>query len=497
MNYGDAYAYRIDVAINNSEAFDKAQRELDEFSAKLYANQRAAKAASQSLKETSQQFVSAGAVTNRMTGVLGNAGAAVFQLANLMEDAQFGARALGNNVGMLVSTLGGFSPVAMAVGGVLQVLTAVFKDQIDAMLAEWGVLDKNLIPKTKEAEAAMDSMATATERVTDALKQQSGQVREAGQIVAKEFDNLSVESQNLLRQALLGQGGGTRETKVFEKRLQDAKDFVESQAKKGLRIDQSVIRKAEDELIESRKRQWEGTTKELDRLLGEVAKGSNEARLELAQLAVMAGGPELNRFAANLRDAADGLDVAKKKVEELAAEEEKLTQSLIDQGKANEEYTREVVRQADERARAVEEEERRKAEAARQARLDERTKLAVQSFGPMIGQQIGAFLQNAAANGVDPQQAQAQAIDNTMQFLMRAGLDVKTAGSTAQALVEDQSKMIEQLVWGVDAMVGMMREQLSHTRFNRNVIDRSLNDIRRLQIMGRSMNGGNNLMGRW
>lgn len=191
-----------------SATVKKTAKELASLKNDLAGYQKAAAAATATTKAAGDAVEQTAAAARSSAGGFANAGNAVFQLTNLMEDAQFGARGLQNNVGQLIATMGGFSPLAMAAAGAGTILVGVFRDTIDSALEASGILDENLAKGLDKAKEKTDALAEAQKsllatlpNVTAGIKDQVAAVGE----LAKKIEGTTASK--LIEDAIIQESG--------------------------------------------------------------------------------------------------------------------------------------------------------------------------------------------------------------------------------------------------------------------------------------------------
>jgi hypothetical protein len=247
-NFGDNYNYVVSFdtqrlseagrATDAVKAFDKAtsasaqsakeasrasERLRDEFGRFVAVGDRAA-ATAQANASASNAAANSSANFGR---VMGGLAPAIAQGAQLFDDLQYGTRAAAGNLNLLISAAGGFTPVAMALGGAVQVLVTLFKDSIDPMLAQAGILDDNLVKgmnRAKEAtnafkDAQADLLATMP-NVSQGMKDQLDKLAE----LSKQMEG--TQAKRLMEQAAL------EETQYRVQELKKSQDDLAEAEKK-------------------------------------------------------------------------------------------------------------------------------------------------------------------------------------------------------------------------------------------------------------------------
>jgi hypothetical protein len=369
-----------------NEQLVKAARALAPLRAELAGYERAAARAAAGAKAAADATEDASEKATASKQGFANAGNAVFQMANLMEDAQFGARGLANNIGMLAGSMFNFHPIAMAVGGVLQVLTAVFKDQIDAVLAQAGILDENLVKGMDKAKDATEGLADAQKNllatmpgVTVGIKDQVQQIGE----LLKALDG--TQARRLMEQGALDETGyRSRDVADALKQVEAMREEVRKVDVPGPERDRQVsermtwLRAAEKKLAEITADRQQFAQDRVARQIA-AAGSSDQAALDQAQrlrnlsektgnedLANMAGA--LERLTQTFRDfetqAADQAAGARGRIQQQERDRQ-LVEALLSQGDDNKEASDRLVERLEKDAQA----EREKAAAANDLRL--------------------------------------------------------------------------------------------------------------------------------
>lgn len=430
-----------------SDAVKKAARELAPLKAELAGYERAAAKAAAAAKASADATEDASAKAKSSAAGFGNAGNAVFQMANLMEDAQFGARGLANNIGMLASTMFNFHPVAMAVGGVLQVLTAVFRDQIDAMLAQAGILDENLVKGMNNAKEATEDFAASQEKLLASMPNVTVQIKEQVAAIGEMTKKLEgTQAKRLMEQAALEETGyRTKDLAQAQKELSAAQAEMNRIAAQGPAADPGGRRMAlAVRQRDQAQQQIEGIAADRqrfaeDRVARQTARAgsSEEGALEQAarlrnlsdrtgnqDLADLAGAIE--RLTQTYKDAeadAGGMGVRTRERQQREAADRALVDALLQQGDDNREATDRLTEQQRQAADAAR-------EAAQQAMAD-----------PVVAGAGAGMLQDLMA-GKDP----AAAADELMQQLRQLGYTIEEAFSTAARVTAEVNQRAQQQI---------------------------------------------------
>lgn len=512
-NYGDNYSYQIQIGANgiqDAKAASAAVRDLGE-SADM-AGRRAANSAiafaqmQASLDEIALHSRMTSAALNDVTMSVGTrlpagakrAGDGMGNLSNIlfigagaMEDAQFGARALGNNLVQLaaMATMRAHPAIA-AVATIGTVVATVFgKDMINSALAYVGILDENLIPKTKEQTAVLESMATAAGRVADRLKADSAEVQKAGRDIAQGMDDMSSQGKGDLIQRLIPD-------KIPENRmrvLKDLKDQLEGTLAGmpttgfldfGEHSRKAVEKRLADTLEAMRKVRVDAeqaATAQITGLQAEAARGSETAKQKLIEMAKAVGTQEMLAYA-------DAVFKTTRAYKEWAAQGEKNKQVLEDQGKAQDELMKKGAAAAEEQAQRLLEawEKEKKIQAERDEaaakRFGGKADVQANAFRGALSPQIQAMLADAAGRGMDPGAARAAVMGQASQAMQRSGVNPMEASAAAAKLVEEQSAFVEQMVANLDAVLGMLVGQERVGTWGRKQAAIQANQLRAMQL---------------
>jgi len=418
----------------------------------------------------------------------------IFAAVNLMEDAQFGARGLANNLLQIaIIATSKAHPALQAVAAVGTVLATSFgREQIDSFLAWAGILDENLIPKAKEAKDALDEMATAGGRVAKALSAESGKIQEAGAEYAKLIDDLSAESEGKLVQAALSTKGADRRIADLEYEIKKAQHELNNNVGPLEFFRASKLRESIsgylDEINKVRAESMKAAQAEIDQLIANASKGSEEAKKKLIGLAGSVGTPELLEYAAALWKTTDEAKRSAAEVEKVAKARERLIEQLKEQKKKQDDLMKAEAAAAEENAqrllRAWELEKQIQAEKDRAAadRLGHRGDVQANAFRDMLAPQIQAMLADAAGRGMDANDAKIAVAGMATQAMMQSGVKPLDAGNAARKLVEEQAGFVDQLVANMDAVLGMLVGQERRGTWARRQAAIQANQLRAMQL---------------
>jgi hypothetical protein len=184
----------------------------------------------------------------------------------------------------LIGSMTRFHPIGIAVGAALQGIAIANKDAIDGWLASVGILDKNLIPKTKEGAAALKEFGTEAEAMAARLKGADADVRQFGQTIAEAFDQSSQKARDLLVESFekaTDQQTVGRLERELAKLGKEFADAVAMGAEGGAATLQVIIARKEKELTETRERLKNEAQEEARKVQEAIAGGDETALLAL------------------------------------------------------------------------------------------------------------------------------------------------------------------------------------------------------------------------
>lgn len=479
---GDQYSYEVIYTDANTapQFIDKAGRVRDSLGRFVATGRQvadaledippAANAAGASLATMATAADASAANGGRLTAALGRIGPAMLQIGQLAEDAQFGVRGLANNVPILISALGGFSPQAQLAAGASSLLLIAFRDQIEAGLEWAGVLDENVVKGLHKGEEATlrwtEKLAKLREEFEDAgkpAKDQAGAITQAFEDAGK-----AAEAEVARMIGALGDPEIDRKREELEEKLGRLAEGIRREQENPDIASFGVLRQLKAALADTDKalKELEGEgVKALEKLKREAVQ-SDEALARLAGAARAAGEAGL---ADALRDATDAAKKLKEANEATAKQaEEDARKAEAEEAKRKQRHEAELERKQRE-AEAAEEKAEREAEAEEEAQdrmlraidnarkqqerleLDEATQRVLGALGGRFDQGISAALQSRTLAGqelgaVGVSGATDDVAGQVVRRLVRSGVGLDAARGAARQLVEEQAGAIQAVI---------------------------------------------------
>jgi hypothetical protein len=522
-NFGDKYTAEVEIQARGTERVDRARDALGRFTkatADAAATAKAAAPAATMMASGLEQVElaamdTAAAVraadyhlemmihTQRQATVAMNLsrdagsrlGMGILMVSQAAEDAQFGVRGLMNNIMPLVTTIGGFSPVAVGIGAALQLVVGANRELIDGWLAAAGILDENLIPKTKEATAALEEFEAVSKRQTTAQQESGRRAQEAiaefggATDTATGAENLSAAVQGLMLQGIEDDPAvkaARRELATRTRATDRATDpdamvaakSMEDAARKGLEAALAGFRTRAEQRAQG--------------MIGGAATG-NEAELvsllrtlnENAQFFAGRGiAPEL---AGGLAGARQGRVLSDRRDEEFAKRMEEEEQRIQEEIRNDEEAA-----QIEARAQADAEREAEAARRERERAQEQADREAQRRAGELGG---AAGLHGEMMDGGSP----AALAEQMYEDLRNQGMGVAQAFEMAGRAVTQAQQEVAQAQQENDlAALNLFRQQAEHNREMREQMDWLASELARArgltggwarQQQARAMNG--------
>jgi hypothetical protein len=489
-SYGDKYTYLVQMQTSGEREMRVAAERIEELGLAIQSTDRASRGA--------------GTAFANMAGGLG-------QFANLVEDAQFGARAITNNLGGVIMALGGFTPVSIAAGGAVQLLSVAFRDQIDTFLEWVGILDENLTPSAKKTKEEVEGITKAVEGLRDVAPMMEGTAA-------------------ALKNAFTGTLGGLDDQAIVNKLLinnetlkGDLKQAEGQVADAGAQLRDRLLTTVQDRGHLAAFSEFVGQVLFGGDLSEEAEKGLNEARERQVKLAkdgfialvkaAATSDEKLEELVKRLRDIgeatgdldafkqADALEklteryakaTAKADLFRIATDKnadaaKKLTDELAKQGEENERLTKKLDEEADKRIEAAQREAEAKAKI-REAEQNQDAGVTANAFRGLLGGRIDAGMSAMMGRGATLDQAKQAAFVDTFNQMRRAGVGDVDAANAAERLVSEQAAMLEQLTANMDAMLGLFEAQFRDGTVARRQAEIQAQRIRQFQLMQRAQN---------